>query len=83
MSVKNLLPIFIISLALGFKSIPVYGQKYFFQHYDIENGLIQSQVTSITQDRDNQLWISTFGGINCFDSKEFRPFTVEDGLPDN
>ena len=83
MNVKDLSLIFAISLAAGFKSIPVYGQKFFFQHYDIENGLIQSQVTSITQDRDNQLWISTFGGINCFDSKEFKPFTVEDGLPDN
>ncbi|HZY35772.1 MAG TPA: two-component regulator propeller domain-containing protein [Mucilaginibacter sp.] len=61
----------------------IYAQKHFFQHYDIENGLLQSQVTSIAQDRNNQLWIATLGGVNCFDSRQFTPFTVEDGLPDN
>jgi ligand-binding sensor domain-containing protein/signal transduction histidine kinase len=59
------------------------AQKYYFKHYDIENGLSQSQVTSICQDARRQLWVSTLGGIDCFDSRQFSAFTIEDGLAEN
>jgi signal transduction histidine kinase/ligand-binding sensor domain-containing protein len=78
-SVKNI----ILLLLCSFAAITVRGQKYPFTHYDIENGLPQSQVTSITQDNHNQIWISTLGGISCFDSKHFSQYTVQDGLTDN
>lgn len=83
MNVKKPFQFFVVALAASCASSSASAQKHFFQHYDIENGLIQSQVTSITQDRNSQLWISTLGGINCFDSKQFAAFSVEDGLPDN
>ena len=83
MNLKRLSFCLVVSLAASCLSLSVSAQKYFFQHYDIESGLLQSQVTAITQDRNDQLWISTIGGINCFDSRQFTPFTVEDGLPDN
>ncbi|MGZ4000893.1 MAG: ligand-binding sensor domain-containing protein [Mucilaginibacter sp.] len=73
----------ILLLLCTFAAITAKGQKYPFTHYDIENGLPQSQVTSITQDDHNQIWISTLGGISCFDSKRFSQFTVQDGLTDN
>jgi ligand-binding sensor domain-containing protein len=83
MHIKQFIIFLFISGASCCGSNSIFAQKHFFQHYNIESGLIQSQVTSITQDRDNQLWISTFGGIDCFDSREFTHFTVEDGLPAN
>src|ERR1700761_6818082 len=59
------------------------AQKYYFQHYDSNDGLIQSQVTAICQDLNKQIWLTTLGGINCFDSKQFNAFTIEEGLPQN
>jgi len=58
----------------------LFAQKYNFQHYDIDKGLLQSQVTSITKDKLNQIWLSNLGGINCFDGKQFTSFTVGNGI---
>src|SRR3569833_575911 len=57
-------------------SLLVLSQKYNFQHYDIDNGLPQSQVTSIRKDRLNQIWLTTMAGINCFDGKQLMSFTT-------
>ncbi|AYL96459.1 hypothetical protein HYN43_014640 [Mucilaginibacter celer] len=59
------------------------AQKYIFAHYDIEDGLIQSQVNRLSQDIDHRLWIATFGGACRFDGKEFTGYNRRAGLPDN
>lgn len=64
-------------------SLKLKAQKYYFQHYRIADGLAQSQVTSICQDKNKQIWATTFGGINCFDSKQFSSLSIDDGLPEN
>ncbi len=56
------------------------AQRYNFKNYDIEDGLIQSQVQRIYQDREHNLWISTFGGISRFNGREFTNYDVNDGL---
>jgi ligand-binding sensor domain-containing protein/signal transduction histidine kinase len=61
----------------------VKAQKYYFRHYDIGDGLIQSQVMSICQDKSKQIWLATLGGINCFDGKQFSAFTIDEGITDN
>lgn len=55
-----------------------FAQKYNFQHYDIDKGLLQSQVTAIRKDRLNQIWATSLGGVNCFDGKQFTAFTSGD-----
>ncbi|HEY4322940.1 MAG TPA: two-component regulator propeller domain-containing protein [Mucilaginibacter sp.] len=83
MTFRKLILLFIcIVIACAF-SLSVKAQKYYFQHYDIGDGLIQSQVTSICQDKNKQIWLTTLGGINCFDSKQFSAFTIDDGLTGN
>jgi len=57
-------------------SSPGFSQKYNFQHYDIDKGLLQSQVTSIHKDRLNQIWLTNMAGVNCFDGKQFMSFTT-------
>ncbi|HEY2581148.1 MAG TPA: two-component regulator propeller domain-containing protein [Mucilaginibacter sp.] len=80
---RKLILLFIyIVIACSF-SLNVKAQKYYFQHYDIGDGLIQSQVTSICQDKNKQIWLTTLGGINCFDSRRFSAFTIDDGLTGN
>lgn len=59
------------------------AQKYTFTHYDIEDGLIQSQVNTLSQDMSHRLWIGTLGGACRFDGKDFMAFSKENGLLNN
>jgi ligand-binding sensor domain-containing protein/two-component sensor histidine kinase len=62
---------------------PAFGQKYTFAHYDINDGLIQSQVNKFSVDNDHRLWIATFGGACRFDGKDFAAYSRQNGLPNN
>ncbi|RYY35095.1 MAG: hypothetical protein EOP46_11220, partial [Sphingobacteriaceae bacterium] len=59
------------------------AQKYNFTHYDIEDGLIQSQATMFSQDAQHRLWISTYGGACRFDGREYFGLTKANGLNSN
>jgi len=59
------------------------AQKYTFSHYDIEDGLIQSQVNNLSLDQQHRLWIATLGGACRFDGKEFTSYTRQNGMPSN
>ena len=71
----------LLCLALSFFTS---SQQYNFRNYNVEEGLGQSQVYTIHQDKTGQLWLGTRGGgISVFDGFEFRSFTSKDGLPSN
>ena len=59
------------------------AQKFHFQNYNVQQGLIQSQVLSITQDHFDNLWFGTLGGISRFDGKVFTNYSETDGLLNN
>jgi len=59
------------------------AQKYAFTHYDIQDGLLESQVNSLALDHEHRLWIATYGGACRFDGKEFISYTRQNGLPTN
>ncbi len=55
-----------------------FGQSsYRFKNYTILNGLSQSSVTSIEQDRFGSLWFGTQDGLNRFDGQTFENFTSD------
>ena len=56
---------------------------YPFKNYSYEDGLPNSYVFSIIQDRAGFIWFGTNGGACKFDGKTFISYTVEDGLTDN
>jgi len=57
------------------------AQNFDFKHYNVEDGLPQSQVNSIFQDSRGYLWIGTAGGGICqFDGTNFIQYTEKDGL---
>ncbi len=60
-----------------------FAQRYNFQHYDIDDGLAQSQVTSVTQDNKRRIWVTTLAGINCFNGKQFSSYSKINGLNSN
>ncbi len=59
------------------------AQKFHFQNYNVQQGLIQSQVSAITQDHYDNLWFCTLGGISRFDGKVFTNYSETEGLLSN
>ena len=57
------------------------AQRYNFTQYNIEDGLIQSQVRGFAQSPSHHLWIATMGGVSRFDGSQFFSLTrSENGL---
>ena len=72
-------------LLLLFIVLPGYAQPrldkhYTFKRYTTYDGLVQSQVNRIVQDRKGYLWICTKGGLSRFDGAHFQNFVdTKDG----
>ncbi len=74
--------VFVISL---FTTI-IKAQSHFYttQNYAVQNGLPQSQVLGLVEDRNGYLWVGTQGGgLARFDGREFKVYTTLDGLLTN
>ena len=60
------------------------GQQLNFTNFGVREGLAQLQAMAFTEDHRGYLWIATFGGgVSAFDGKDFRTYTVDDGLRSN
>ncbi len=70
----------IIFLFLVLQPGLAFSQKFFFDTYSVSEGLAQSTVYSMIQDRDDNYWLGTQAGASRFDGVEFDNFTAEDGL---
>lgn len=64
-------------------NMQVLGQRYPFYNLNVENGLIQSQASSLVQDKLGHLWIGTIGGLSRYDGKGFINYSVRDGMQVN
>jgi ligand-binding sensor domain-containing protein len=55
-----------------------------FQHFTIENGLLNNEVTSICEDKKGNIWFGVSGGLSCYDpsaslragEKSFRNYII-------
>ena len=47
------------------------------------DGLSDSRVLSLYEDREGSLWVGTASGLDRFRDTRFTPFTVKEGLPSN
>lgn len=71
-----------VLLIFGIIPLLLAGQSVGFQSYSIGEGLSQSQVWCMAEDRRGYLWCGTQGGgINRFDGLQFKHYTVGQGLP--
>jgi ligand-binding sensor domain-containing protein/serine phosphatase RsbU (regulator of sigma subunit) len=60
------------------------AQQYFFRKYSVEEGLPQSSVYCLIEDKRGFIWIGTAGGgLSRFDGMKFETFAKANGLPDN
>jgi ligand-binding sensor domain-containing protein len=73
---------FLLSLLLVFTNL-LFGQQYSFLNYGVKDGLAQSQVTDICQDKLGYLWIGTQSGLSKFDGESFLNYSMDNGLADN
>jgi len=56
-------------------SIPIpYGKNIRFEQFSLEEGLSQSVVNAILQDRNGFLWVGTDDGLNRFDGYNFTTY---------
>ncbi|MDO9375696.1 MAG: ATP-binding protein [Ferruginibacter sp.] len=63
-------------------TVPAYAQQAMFtnqQHFGVEEGLPQSYISGITQDKDGFLWLATLDGLARYDGRRFRTFRYNPG----
>lgn len=61
-------------------TVPAHAQVEIHRVLTVEDGLVQSQVNAIHEDRHGYVWFGTFAGISRWDGRTFRNFQIEDGL---
>ncbi len=54
-------------------------ERYFFKKINIEEGLSQSSILSILQDKNGFIWFGTANGLNRYDGYEFLVYTNNPG----
>jgi ligand-binding sensor domain-containing protein/serine phosphatase RsbU (regulator of sigma subunit) len=60
------------------------AQQYYFKQYSTQQGLPQSEVFKMIEDKKGNLWLATNGGgLARLDGERFTTFTREDGLLKN
>lgn len=54
-----------------------------FEHFNTYDGLSNNSVRWIYQDKKGFLWFGTLNGLNRFDGKQFKSYSLMDELSDN
>ncbi len=73
---------YFLFFALG--TVVLMGQQLNFTNFGVSEGLAQMQANAFCEDDRGYLWIATYGGgVSVFDGREFKTYTVDDGLRSN
>jgi ligand-binding sensor domain-containing protein/signal transduction histidine kinase len=67
--------------AITAAAAPAAAQRLPVRSYDVADGLANSRVGDLYQDRRGYLWISTPEGLSRFDGAQFVTYGLADGLP--
>src|SRR5665647_1162810 len=66
--------------------LPLYSlaqSNYVFQHITVEDGLLSNSHVNTFQDSEGFYWLSTIGGIQRFDGKNFVTYTYSNNSTKN
>ena len=79
---------FLLSSFLIYLGIPasLSAGEYNLRQFSSRNGLSNSAILSICQDRDGLVWIGTCDGLNVFNGselKQYKPANVQNNLSGN
>ncbi len=61
-------------------ALPLAAQVLPFEILGLKDGIPQSQITALAQDREGYLWVGTWGGLARFNGREFKSFFAGNGL---
>lgn len=61
----------------------LYSQSYYFDKYDVKDGLAQSKVSCLVQDKKGYLWLGTAIGLSKYDGVHITNYSTETGLAEN
>lgn len=71
--ITTVITIFIIFFS-GQKDLLAQPENIVFEHYSIDQGMYETNITSVIQDRIGFLWFSTFSGIEKYDGYNFTTY---------
>lgn len=78
----RLILVFLVLLIVN--AVTAQDYNYTLRNYRVQDGLPQSQVNVILEDKNGYLWIGTQGGgLARYDGREFKVYTTLDGLLSN
>ena len=73
----------IVFLGLVFLSGQLLGQQLYFKQFSVSEGLAQSTVFKVIQDRNDVYWLGTQAGVSSFDGTAFTNYSSGNGLAEN
>ena len=73
----------IVFLGMVFLAPCMEGQKLYFKQFSVSEGLAQSTVFKVIQDRNDLYWLGTQAGVSSFDGTEFTNYSSGNGLAVN
>src|ERR1044072_985287 len=59
------------------------AQTTSFISFGVEQGLVQSQVQTLVQDNDGNLWVGTLAGLSRYNGLSFENFSKKNGLAED
>jgi len=77
MKSKKYIPILVLLFVFLFCTISIYSKNnsfLYFSHLTVDDGLSQSTVFSITQDKFGNMWFATYDGLNCYNGYYFTVY---------
>jgi ligand-binding sensor domain-containing protein/serine phosphatase RsbU (regulator of sigma subunit) len=81
---KNTAKIFITITVFITAHARILAQTYDFRNFNVEDGLAQSQILSMCQDRNGNIWFGTnSGGVSRYDGNKFTTLSENDSLVNN
>lgn len=71
------------SFVFLFSVVSLHAQTSSFIQFGVEQGLVQSQVQSLVQDNDGNLWVGTLAGLSRYNGISFQSYSKKDGLAED
>lgn len=68
--------LFLISMLILMNEIILAQDNFRFTTYGVDQGLVQSSIDDISQDKDGFLWVGTAGGLCRFDGYQFSTYKM-------
>lgn len=60
-----------------------FSQTYYLENYSVRQGLPNSKVYDLLQDKTGYIWLATPSGLSSFDGESFKPYGLQVGIDES